>query len=113
MNDHRAEVRISSQVLEGTILLRVADQKPIELSADQSIALDCAVHHEAKALEESGFLLTIACWTGESRPTEKQATHSLSSKREHRRAIESHELKPHIGEVDDRAPGRKLLGSKS
>ena len=102
MNDHRAEVRISSQVLEGTILLRVVDQKPIELSADQSMTLDFAVHHEVETFEESAFLLTIACWKGESRPTEKQATHSLSTKREHSRAIESPDLKPHMGEVDDR-----------
>ena len=74
----------------------------IVLSAGQLMTLDCAVHHDVEALEESAFLLSIAWWKGESRPTEKQATHSLSAELEHRLAIESHELKPHIGKVDDR-----------
>ena len=103
MNDHRAEARISIQALEGKILLHVPDQNPIELSAGQLLTLDCAVHHDVEALEESAFLLTIAWSKGESRPTEERATHSLSAEHDRGPAIDSHESKSHIARVDNRS----------
>ena len=60
MNDHRAEARISIQALEGKIRLYVPDQNPIDLSAGQLMTLDCGVHHDVEAVEESAFLLTVA-----------------------------------------------------
>lgn len=60
MNDHRAEARISIQALRGKILLHVPDQKSVELSAGQLLTLDCGIHHDVEALEESAFLLTVA-----------------------------------------------------
>ena len=60
MNDHKADARISIQALRGKILLHVPDQKSIELSAGQLLALDCGMHHDVEALEESAFLLTVA-----------------------------------------------------
>lgn len=106
MNDHRAEARISIHALEGKILLHVPDQNPIELSAGQLMTLDCAVHHDVEALAESAFLLTIAWSKGESRPTEERAKRSRSAEHDCRRAIESHESKPHTAGVDDRSDAR-------
>ena len=101
MKDHRAEARISIQALEGKILLHAPDQDPIELAAGQLMTLDCGVHHDVEALAESAFLLTIAWSKGESRTTEGRGTHSQSAEHGHSRAIESHELRPHIAKVDD------------
>ena len=60
MNDHKAEARISIQALRGKILLHVPDQKSIELSSGQLMTLDCGIHHDVEAIEESAFLLTVA-----------------------------------------------------
>lgn len=60
MNDHRAEARISIQALEGKIRLHVPDQNPIDLSTGQLMTLDCGIHHDVEAVEESAFLLTVA-----------------------------------------------------
>ena len=60
MNDHRAEARISIQALHGKIQLHIPDQKSIELLAGQLLTLDCGMHHDVEALEESAFLLTVA-----------------------------------------------------
>jgi quercetin dioxygenase-like cupin family protein len=60
MNDHKADARISIQAVHGKILLHVPDQKPLELSAGQLLTLDCGMHHDVEALEESAFLLTVA-----------------------------------------------------
>ncbi|MGD0466872.1 MAG: hypothetical protein ABSA54_00710 [Terriglobales bacterium] len=67
MNDHRAEARISIQALRGKILLHVPDQKSVELSAGQLLTLDCGMHHDVEALEESAFLLTVAWPKGAAR----------------------------------------------
>jgi len=101
MNDHRAEARISIQALRGKILLHIPDQKPIELSAGQLMTLDCAVHHDVEALEESAFLLTIAWSKGESKPKGELAAHSLSTKHDRKKVIESQESKPHVAQVGD------------
>jgi quercetin dioxygenase-like cupin family protein len=61
MNEHRAEARISIQGLVGRIRLHLPEQKTIELSAGQLLALDCGIPHDVEALEESAFLLTV-CW---------------------------------------------------
>jgi quercetin dioxygenase-like cupin family protein len=60
MNDHKAEARISIQPLRGKILLHVPDQKSVELLAGQLMTLDCGIHHDVEAIEESAFLLTVA-----------------------------------------------------
>ena len=60
MNDHGAEARISIQALEGKIRLHLPDQNPIDLSTGQLMTLDCGIHHDVEAVEESAFLLTVA-----------------------------------------------------
>ena len=60
MNDHKADARISIQSLRGKILLHVRDQRSIELAAGQLMTLDCGLHHDVQALEESAFLITIS-----------------------------------------------------
>lgn len=60
MHDHKADARISIQAVRGKILLHVPDQTPLELSTGQLLTLDCGMHHDVEALEESAFLLTVA-----------------------------------------------------
>ncbi len=60
MNDHKADARISIQAVRGKLLLHVPDQKSLELSTGQLLTLDCGMHHDVEALEESAFLLTVA-----------------------------------------------------
>lgn len=60
MHDHRAEARISIHALLGKVLLHIPDQKPVELSAGELLTLDCGIHHDVEACEESAFLLTVA-----------------------------------------------------
>jgi len=62
MEEHRAEARISIQVLLGKIRLHSPELAPIELSAEQLLALDCGMRHDVEALQESAFLLTVS-WT--------------------------------------------------
>lgn len=64
MNDHKAEARISIQALRGKVLLHVPDRKSIELSTGQLLTLDCGMHHDVEAVEESAFLLTVAWGKG-------------------------------------------------
>ncbi len=64
MNDHKAEARISIQALRGKVLLHVPDRKPMELSTGQLLTLDCGMHHDVEAVEESAFLLTVAWGKG-------------------------------------------------
>jgi len=59
MDEHRAEGRISIHTLHGRICVHVQDQK-LELPAGRLLALDCGLHHDVEALEESAFLLTIS-----------------------------------------------------
>jgi quercetin dioxygenase-like cupin family protein len=60
MNDHKTDARISIQAVRGKLLLHVPDQKSVELSTGQLLTLDCGMHHDVEALEESAFLLTVA-----------------------------------------------------
>jgi quercetin dioxygenase-like cupin family protein len=76
MPDHRAESRISIHTLQGRICVHLRDQK-IELPAGGLLALDCGLHHDVEAIEESAFLLTIS-WpkdyaTGDGFATENAA----------------------------------------
>lgn len=64
MNDHKADARISIQTLLGKIRLHVPDRKSVELSAGQLMTLDCGMHHDVEAMEESAFLLTVAWQKG-------------------------------------------------
>jgi quercetin dioxygenase-like cupin family protein len=59
LHEHKATGRISVQVLSGHIQMHVQD-KVFELPAGHLLALDRAVPHDVKALEDSAFLLTIA-----------------------------------------------------
>jgi quercetin dioxygenase-like cupin family protein len=59
MGEHSAEGRISIHTLQGRICVHVQDQK-LELSAGRLLALDCGLHHDVEALDESAFLLTIS-----------------------------------------------------
>ena len=59
LHEHKATGRIFVQVLSGHIQMHVQD-KVFELPAGHLLALDRAVPHDVKALEDSAFLLTIA-----------------------------------------------------
>ena len=59
LHEHKATGRISIQVLSGHIQMHVQD-KVFDLPAGHLLALDRAVPHDVKALEDSAFLLTIA-----------------------------------------------------
>jgi quercetin dioxygenase-like cupin family protein len=59
LREHKATGRISVQVLSGHIQMHVQD-KVFDLPAGHLLALDRAVPHDVKALEDSAFLLTIA-----------------------------------------------------
>ena len=62
MPEHKAEGRISVQVLSGHIRLR-ASGRTFSLRPGGLLAIDQGVSHDVEALEESAFLLTIA-WPG-------------------------------------------------
>jgi quercetin dioxygenase-like cupin family protein len=62
MREHKAEGRISIQVLSGHLELR-ATGRTFSLRAGGVLALDRGVSHDVHALEESALLLTIA-WPG-------------------------------------------------
>lgn len=57
--EHKAEGRISVQVLSGHIQLR-ASGRTFSLRPGGLLAIDRGVPHDVEALEESAFLLTIA-----------------------------------------------------
>ena len=59
LHEHKATGRISVHVLSGHIQMHVQD-KVFDLPAGNLLALDRAVPHDVKALEDSAFLLTIA-----------------------------------------------------
>src|SRR5579864_695996 len=59
MAEHKSDGRISIHTLQGQIRVHLRDQK-IELPAGRLLALDCGLHHDVEALQESAFLLTIA-----------------------------------------------------
>jgi quercetin dioxygenase-like cupin family protein len=58
LHEHKTTGRISVQVLSGHIQMHVQD-KVFDLPAGHLLALDRAVPHDVKALEDSAFLLTI------------------------------------------------------
>jgi quercetin dioxygenase-like cupin family protein len=68
MEQHRAEARISIQVLVGKIRLHLPELAPVELSAEQLLALDCGMRHDVEALQESAFLLTVSLTKGTEKP---------------------------------------------
>ncbi|MGB2898114.1 MAG: cupin domain-containing protein [Candidatus Acidiferrum sp.] len=59
VREHKTTGRISVQVLSGHIQMHVQD-KVFDLPAGHLLALDRAVPHDVKALEDSAFLLTLA-----------------------------------------------------
>jgi quercetin dioxygenase-like cupin family protein len=59
LHEHKTSGRISVQVLSGHIQMHVQD-KVFDLPAGHLLALDRAVPHDVKALEDSAFLLTLA-----------------------------------------------------
>lgn len=59
LHEHKTSGRISVQVLSGHIQMHVQD-KVVDLLAGHLLALDRAVPHDVKALEDSAFLLTLA-----------------------------------------------------
>jgi quercetin dioxygenase-like cupin family protein len=59
LHEHKATGRISVQALSGHIQMHVQD-RVFDLPAGHLLALDRAVAHDVKALEDSVFLLTIA-----------------------------------------------------
>lgn len=58
LHEHKATGRISVQSLSGHIQMHV-QSKVFDLPAGHLLALDRALSHDVKALEESAFLLTI------------------------------------------------------
>jgi quercetin dioxygenase-like cupin family protein len=63
MARHIAEGIISVQLLKGRIQF-ITDQKTVELSEGQMLALHERIPHSVKALQESTFLLTLATPSG-------------------------------------------------
>jgi quercetin dioxygenase-like cupin family protein len=64
MRQHKAEGRVSIQLLDGRVSVHLADRK-VNVSGGQLLALDCGVLHDVEALEESALLLTIS-WRREN-----------------------------------------------
>lgn len=77
MRQHRAEGRVSIQLLKGQICIHLADPK-VNMSAGHLLVLDCGVLHDVEALEESALLLTIS-WRREK----SEASESFSSTQRH------------------------------
>lgn len=59
LHEHKAAGRISVQALSGHIQMHVQDQV-FDLPAGHLLALERALTHDVRALEDSAFLLTIA-----------------------------------------------------
>lgn len=59
MRQHKAEGRVSLQVLDGRVCVHLADRK-VNMSGGHLLVLDCGVLHDVEALEESALLLTIS-----------------------------------------------------
>src|SRR5450759_2559374 len=77
MRQHRAEGRISIQLLKGQVCIHLAHRK-VNVSAGDLLVLDCGVLHDVEALEESALLLTIS-W----RKDKSDAAESFSSTQRH------------------------------
>jgi quercetin dioxygenase-like cupin family protein len=59
MEEHHSDGRISIQLLEGSVRIRVQQQMK-EISAGNLLAIDRSVKHDVEATEDSVLLLTIA-----------------------------------------------------
>ncbi len=59
LQEHHAAARISIQVLAGRVRLQLLD-RTVDLPAGHLLALEASIEHDVEALEESGFLLTLA-----------------------------------------------------
>jgi quercetin dioxygenase-like cupin family protein len=70
LGEHHNDGRISIHVLEGSVTMRVEEQKQT-LAAGQILALDRSIRHDVQAVEDSVLLLTIA-WPSDRELTEMQ-----------------------------------------
>jgi quercetin dioxygenase-like cupin family protein len=59
MEEHHSDGRISIQVLQGSVRMRVQQQVK-EVSAGQLLAMDRSIKHDVEALEDTVLLLTIS-----------------------------------------------------
>ena len=59
MEEHHSDGRVSIQVLEGTVRVRI-QQQVREVSAGNLLAIDRSIKHDVEATEDSVLLLTIA-----------------------------------------------------
>jgi quercetin dioxygenase-like cupin family protein len=75
MPPHRAQGRISIQLLRGQICIHFADRK-LNMSTGHLLVPDCGVLHDVETLEESALLLTVS-W----RKEKSDASESLSPTR--------------------------------
>src|SRR6185437_6549564 len=60
MSHHRAEGPISINVIQGSIRVHLPENRTDDLKTGELLTLDRCLEHDVEALEESGFLLTIA-----------------------------------------------------
>lgn len=63
IREHRADARISVQVVKGHALLRLPD-RVVDLPAGRGVALERGLLHDVEAIEESALLLTLS-WAAE------------------------------------------------
>jgi quercetin dioxygenase-like cupin family protein len=70
LHEHRSSGRISVQAVSGHIQMHV-EEKVFDLPAGHLLALDRALPHDVRALEDSAFLLTII-WPEEGKRHEAQ-----------------------------------------
>jgi hypothetical protein len=77
LRQHKAEGRVSVQLLNGLVCVHLADRK-VNVSGGHLLVMDCGVLHDVEALEESALLLTIS-W----RRQKADASESFSSTQRH------------------------------
>ena len=77
MRQHKAEGRVSVQLLDGLVCVHLADRK-VNVSGGHLLVMDCGVLHDVEALEESALLMTIS-W----RRQKAHASESFSSTQRH------------------------------
>lgn len=78
LHEHRAAGRISVQTLAGHIQMDV-EGSIFDLPAGHLLALDRALPHDVRALEDSAFLLTIV-WPEEAKRHELQHSQAAVSR---------------------------------
>src|SRR5579859_453715 len=59
MRQHKAEGRVSIQLLKGEVCIHLDDRR-VNISVGHLLVLDCGVLHDVEALEESAILLAIS-----------------------------------------------------